>query len=1377
MASTNGNPFYTVRSMNGINQISVINENITDLEQKLTNVSYNDLTNTTIILDNTQLFDVSLNNLVVNGTLTTSSGQSFLTPNSNATITGNWGFNNTIKINSNNLTLSSNGVMSFINDGSSAQVVDTVHNQSIAGYKTFTGTLDSDILITNSLTFPDGSTQTSANYLTPIQVNSTDRITATNSMETDIMTCNELYCDTISIASKIVEENDTGSTPKSFIYDANTMCHKDAVVNNTPLVVQVGHRVKSNGIGLVPFGDNGVTIATINSTNRSMTFSAGGFSLTIPPAANTNTLVAITGTSTFTSYNSLAGYTNFGIRGTGTSSNQPFVNSLTGLYSASTPTASLTYSPATKGGYINSNGRLISLDTYTNQNFISLTGVSNPTYTPSSFGTNEFNLLSRSTITPTANTGTFLAVPLSSTSLAYVTFGGANTDFITQLNNIVAGTKSTNNVTNGVLTLTISHTAATPTTTTRSGYVSGGTLKLESNPILATSLYVEGTASNGIPLLINSYITSVPTAPSSQYGIKQGTGSATLTNTTAVANIIGYIRFFSSRYWFISNSQPTTTHFLEGTGAPQATRMATPTAPYLGQTKIMELSNINPYTITATSAPFSPAGMVVSTTQVKLTSNPALTASYIFENASSFNSLIPNGTQIVSYNSTDQLITTTGLTAQTAVSTTLKGYMRTSTLLEIRGLGNSTPRINYFFTGSGIGANKNYVSVASSVTPYTLGASANTSTIATGAGLAGYTKFVNGTSFHLMLNDPEPFKTIDYFVNGGTLPENTGLSNNVTTVNNSIIVLADYTTYTTANVTVREPTIAVNATGYKAYPVGFNTYYVLENITLGATNYIEATRIDGTTGFASGLNGLIQRGTPNANNLFTTTIVGDTTITATTGIIFGGAVGGFYFSSKAVDNSVEDFIVNATNAPQTSVIYNSTTFDKGSQTSSKLLYRTAPVSSTPVVNANANVSYYIRSNSTLVSGFYDTEIFCKTATRITTLAFNQFFINSVTSSTFNNSVLNGTYINSFTQQATLGGFKVTLRGKDAATATANKASDTGIVQISTLVYRINTLGVYVPAVNDFIRVGSSTNINYITAVSFVVGTSYDITLAYTEGLAGVAVSFILTAPVTNTATLLQSSSFSGYEAQNLVVYTAGDVFTYYPSNLIYSMYSPLVFNFYNGVYSAITPQTYTIKTPITYAYRTPLTITDYGRTTFSFYNTETVTFFTFFDIFLPPNQAATTLVSIDAIQTLTNKTLTSPTINLITLQSSTTQSSTQLGYIFTSTLATGAIANNAVIGQYTNAPIGIWLVSFNFQVQSSPYTAGTFVFPNFSSQNFRFPFNSVGLSGTFVASGNFVYKNTAITTLGIQVFASVGGTITLLTGAPEGSFLTFTRIA
>lgn len=1363
MSSTSGTPYYTSRSMNGINQISVINQNITDLENKTQDITYNDLTDTTTIVNNTQFYNTTINN-------------SLTATNVNLT---------NLRLTDNSIDMSNNGTYTFIDDGLSAQVVDTIHNQTIAGAKNFTGSVDIGTLIIDSITYPDGSTQTSANFLTPIQVNATDRITATNSMETDVLTCNELYCNTISIADKIIEENDTGNTPKSFIYNSTTMCHKDPIVNNTPLVVAVGNYVKSNGIGLQPFGDTGVTIATIDSVNRLMTFSAGGFSLTTPPAANVNSLIAITSTSTFTSYNSLIGYIDFGIRGTGTSSNQPFVNSLTGSFNASTPTASLTYSPVTKAGYINPSNRLVSLDSFPSQNFISMSGTSNPTYVPSSFGTNEFNLLSRTTITPNTITGSFSAVALTSTSLAYNTFGGNNNDFITQDNQISAGTKTTNNTADGILTLSLSHSTPIPVVTFCEGYVSGLTLKLESSTPFPLGRYVYGSATNGIPTNINSFITAVPIAPSSQYTLKRGAGSAVLTNTTATTGILGYVRSASSKFWFISSTAQTASHFIEGGGIPQATRMITPTAPFTGQSNIMELSQINNYTISVTTPLATAVGMVSSTSIVKLTSNPSLVGSIVYENNTSPNSLIPNGTTITSYNGTNQEVTSSGLTAQTASFTNLLGYMVNTTQLQVRGLGNSTARQNWFFTGSGIGTTKNYVSAAASVAPFTL-ASTNTATTASFTGLAGYTKSNGATnSFQLVVANPAPLQTTQYLVNSTALPEQTGLS--LTTPagsNNGIVVSADYSNYNiTANLTTREPTGVSLFPGYRAYPVSTNTYYVLETITLGATNYIEATKLNGGNGFAANL---IQRGT-FASNLYTipSGTLGTTLVTTTTGAIFNGGASGWYFCSNSDDNKVFNFLVATTIAPASSVIYNSDLFDKGSGNISRLDFRTAPVASTPVVNSSIVTRWYIRSNSVSAGGsLYDTEVYFFTATRITTLAVNQFFINSVTTTSFNNSGLNGAYISSFTQEATLGGFKANLRGKNILNATPQKGGDLGIFQISTLVYRIDTLGLYVPAINDFIRIANRTNVNYITAVSSLGSNLYDLTLAYTEGVLGSGFTYVITAPVTLTASLLQSSSVTANEAQYLVVYTAGSTYSLYPSTNQYTAFSPINFNFYNQTNTSLVPRSYTIQSQTTYNYITPLSITDYGRTTFSFYNTETITYFTFFDINLPPNQANTTLVSVDAIQTLTNK-----TFDRIGLETITTQTSTQLGWRVSNILPPTALAAlttwvaPASGNTITLVSQGIYLLSYSFSTRSAitilmgclsesstppagaPQTSDAVVL--------AFSGSTTGSANWVTCSNTIVYANTTANRV-IYLYWSTTAAVTIKT---NGNYFQAVRIA
>jgi hypothetical protein len=1291
MSSTSGTSYYTSRTMNGINQISVINENITDLENKTQDITYNDLTDTTTIVNNTQFY-----NTTINTSLTASN----------------------VKLTDNSIDMSNNGTYTFIDDGLSAQVVDTIHNQTIGGSKTFTGSVDIDTLIINSTTYPDGSTQTSANYLTPIQVNATDRITATNSMETNQLTAVDIYCETINITDKIIDANDTGTTPKSFIYNATTMAYKDPIVNNTPLVVAVGDRVKSNGIGLQPFGDAGLQIASINTTNRIITFNpAGNFSLTNPSAALVNNLCAITSTSTFTSYIASGGYVNYGIRGTGTSNNQPFLNAIVSPYNYNTPTASLTYTPdTTKTGYINSSFRLVSLNSYTNQNFISMTGTSNPAYISATFGTNDYTISSQNTITPNTITGTFLAVPITPTLLTYPTFGGANTDFITQLNNITAGTKSTNNTGTGILTLSLSHSPPLTTLTIVSGYVSSNSLKLET--ITALNQYVTGTGvvSNGIPSNINSFISAVPTAPSSQYTIRSGTGTLSATNTNSSV-IEGYTRFTSPNYFFISTTQLIDNYFIQATGIPQATRTRDPIAPYVSQSKIMRLTQLNGYVPTATATSFVFTGIVANATQIKITSAPlGFSSGFMLENATtiptSFNSLIPNGTKNTAWDSTNQIITCSGLTASTASLTNLKGYMRTTTLLEVRGLGNATARLNWFFTGSGIGANKNYVSAASSQSPYTL-ASTNTATTPTATGVAGFTKFRDATSFLLVLDNPTPFKFDNYLISSTALPENTGLSaglNNAVS-SNDIIVNADFSNYNlVANLTIREPTIAANPLGYKAYPTtnpSFNTYYCLQTITLGATNYINATKLDGISpGFARDLD---LRGTPNANNLFTTSsVLGTPTITTGfVGAIFNGGASGYYFCSTNFANLIDNFIVGTTIAPDTRVIYNTDIFDKGSLTISKLDFRVAPTASTPVVNSSIVTSWYIRSASVAVGGgIFDTELYLRSATsRITTLANNQFFINSVTATTFNNLSLNGAYITSFTQEPTLNCFKATFRGKANILPTGQKGGDLGIFQISTLVYRIDTLGLYVPAVNDFIRIATRTNVNNIRAVSSLGSNLYDLTLEYTEGALGSGFSYVITSPVTTTASLLQTTAITAYEAHNLVVYTAGSTYSYYPETNLYSAFSPMTINVYDGIAGtplAIQPINYTIQTPFTYNYITPLSITDYGRTTLSFYNTETITFFTFFDINLPPNQANTTLVSVDAIQTLTNK-----TFDRIGLQTITNQTSTQLGYTIRNTLTatTLATANTWLeppgnTGRITLASQGVYLLSYSFSTRT-----------------------------------------------------------------------------
>ena len=433
--------------------------------------------------------------------------------------------------------------------------------------------------------------------------------------------------------------------------------------------------------------------------------------------------------------------------------------------------------------------------------------------------------------------------------------------------------------------------------------------------------------------------------------------------------------------------------------------------------------------------------------------------------------------------------------------------------------------------------------------------------------------------------------------------------------------------------------------------------------------------------------------------------LGTTTITTGFfGAVFNGGGSGWYFCSTSPTNLIQNFIVGTTVAPQTSVIYNSDTFDKGSLTMSRLDFRTAPVSQ-PVGNTSLVTRWYIRSNSVNVGGgFFETEVYFHTAARVTTLANNQFFVNSVTATSFNNSGLNGAYITSFTQEATLGGFKATFRGKSILNATTPRGGDLGIFQISTLVYRIDTstTGSYTPVVNDFIRIASRTNVNYITAVSSLGSNLYDLTLAYTEGALGSGFTYVITAPVTTTASLLQATAITGHLAQTLIIYTAGTTYSFYPTTNQYTAFSPINFNFYNQTNTSLLPRSYTIQSATTYNYITPLSITDYGRTTINFYNTQTITYFIFYDVLLPPNQANTTLVSVDAIQTLTNK-----TFDRIGLQTVTTQTSTELGYRVSNILPPTALAAlttwvaPASGNSITLPSQGIYLLTYSFSTRSA----------------------------------------------------------------------------
>jgi len=984
----------------------------------------------------------------------------------------------------------------------------------------------------------------SLNTLNAITVNTTtvnsNNITNTNVITTDSLIATNIFADNFNINDGIVASNTTGTAPGAFVYNINTVCHKDAIINAPSQTVIAGDLVRPNSIGLIPSGDNGLAINVLNSTNRTITFTPdGSFNLTTPAPINSLSCGFALG-NTIVSYESLTPYLNKGIRGTGTSANQPFITTVTGDYVANTPTFSLSMANLLiKSGYIDLSNHIVSLDPFPIGNYVNMVGLNNPTFISGNVLTNQYSITSRNAITPTTEV-TFNAVPLNSTTLiSIVNWGGSNNfSFVTQKFGINPGTRVTNNSAFFNLTLSTAHTPPTIPTIDLSGYVSGSTLKIESNPILPLNRRVVGlgTGVNGIPADTNSFIETTPGTPSSTYVVRNGSSLLTPTNT-ASSTATGFIKSALGSSWLVSTVQQTNDIFVAQTGIPEATRLKDPTGFFAGQSKIMQLNQINGYTISATStAAFTAIGMVSSATEIKLTSNPAVTTQLI-ENTTTPNQFVSNGTQVSAYNGTNQLITSSGLTAQTATSTTIKGYMRTTTLFEGRGLGNSTARLNWFISGTNIGANKNYVSAASSASPFTLGASTNTATTPTGTGLAGFTKFRNSSSYYLVLDNPSPFKFNDYLISSTALPENTGLSDGLydAVSSNDIIVNGDYSTYTSSSVTVREPTILVQ--GYRAYPVSVNTYYVLETITLGATAYINTTKLDGISpGFARDLD---LRGTFLSNLYTTSSTLGSTTVTTGfLGAIFNGGASGYYFCSNNSTNLIQNFIV-ATLAPAASVIYNSDLFDKGSLTCSKLEFRTAPTATTPVTGTSITTSWYIRSNSTDVGGgFFETELYMRTGARITSFGPHH-FINSVTATTFNNSGLNGAYITAYTQEATLNCIKATFRGKTNMTATTQKGGDLGIFQISTLVYRIDTLGLYVPAVNDFIRIVTRTNVNNIRAVTSLGSNLYDLTLEYSEGGLGSGFSYVITSPVTATASLLPAASITGHLSEYLVAYTPG----------------------------------------------------------------------------------------------------------------------------------------------------------------------------------------------------------------------------------------------
>lgn len=1268
--------------------------------------------------------------------------------------------------------------MSWLSDPSANRYIQTYFKNFIDLSGNLTVRNGNINLINGSL---NGSSITgldlSVNILNAVTVNSTtvntdtvnsDNITNTNVITTDSLIATNIFADNFNINDGIVASNTTGTAPASFVYNGNTVCHKDAIINAPSQTVISGDLVRPNSIGLIPSGDNGLAINVLNSTNRSITFTPdGSFNLTSPASIGSLSCGFALG-NTIVSYESLTPYLNKGIRGAGTSANQPFITTVTGDYVANTPTFSLSMANLLiKSGYIDLSNHIVSLDPFPIGNYVNMVGLNNPTFVSGNVLTNQYDITSRNAITPTTEV-TFSAVPLNSTTLvSIVNWGGSNNfSFVTQKHGIIPSTRVTNNSAFFNLTLSTAHTPPAIPTVDLSGYVVSTNLIIESNPILSLNRRVVGlgTGINGIPENTNSYIETTAGTPNSNYIVRNGSALLTPTNT-ANSTASGFVKSVFGSSWLVSTAQQTNNDFVANTGIPQATRLKDPTGFFAGQSKIMQLHQINGYTISATSTPlFTAIGMVSSATEIKLTTNPAVT-NQLIENTTTPNQFVPNGTQVSAYNGTNQLITSSGLTAQTATSTTIKGYMRTSTLFEGRGLGSSTARLNWFISGTGIGANKNYVSVASSQTPFTLGASTNTATTPTGT-VAGFTKFRNLNSFFLVVDNSSPFKFNDYLISSTSLAENTGLSDglNDPVSSNDIIVIADNATYpnSSGNLTNREPPII--SQGYRAYPVSVNTYYVLETITLPASSYINSTKLDTVSpGFARDLD---LRGT-FASNLYTTSsTLGSTTVTTGfLGAIFNGGASGYYFCSNNSTNLIQNFIV-ATLAPAASVIYNSDLFDKGSLTCSKLEFRTAPTATTPVTGTSITTSWYIRSNSTDVGGgFFETELYMRTGSRITSFG-PHFFINSVTATTFNNSGLNGSYIVAYTQEATLNCIKATFRGKTNMTATTQKGGDLGIFQISTLVYRIDTLGLYVPAVNDFIRIVTRTNVNTIRAVTSLGSNLYDITLEYTEGALGSGFSYVITSPVSNTASLLPSASVTGHLSEYLVAYSVGSTFSYYPSNVNYSIFSPINMSFYAPVtYSTFTPQLYSVQTPFVYSFVQPISISDFNKTTISFYNTENISFYEYYNVTLPPS--ACELVGDVCTQTLTNKTLTNPILTSPTINTSLTLFGNNFAYVPWTKIAakTGTAAGDAlsVAIKSTSAtdPTGPASPAADYRLRYYYSVVGKTMYLNFLYQS--------SVAGGAGGAGYYKYKLPAGFTFPSWLVSAQTGAISYLSGTRLGS--------
>ena len=1070
------------------------------------------------------------------------------------------------------------------------------------------------------------------------------------------LSADEIYSNKLSLTGNISSIINTGVTPKSFVYNSNTMCFKDAIIPNSPNDISNGNLVRFNSIGLIPHGDQGITVTNIDRTNRTMTFSSGNFISPVTTKVFDSSLCAIISGNSFISYTSLSSYVNYGIKGPDTSSNQPFIQSLSGSYIAITPTQSLTTRITSgKKGYID-NDKLISAFPFSINKFISMTGLTHPSYISGQVSgvSNEYIITSRGTITNTPQRS-FFAVPITqqlgelSTLLIY-DVSGTPLDmfsFITPLNNIKSGTVITTTNATGSTTLSIGYTPPTITTIDVSGYVSSNTLKLETYIPIDPRKRVVGSGEliNGIPVYINSFISSTPTGQSSTYTIKSGTGNLIAGNTTSITTT-GYVRSFSNEYWFVSDTSLNNNHFIDGSGIPQATRLNNPSGLFSGQQKIMRLSHLNGNTISQIDPSFSSFGYITDISNIRITGNATLNNTFLIDNSTNFTNQIPIASKISTWNSTNQIINVSNATlTPTDSSGTYQGFMGNAISLEVRGLGNSINRKNFFFTGTGMPANKNYVTNDAFSSPFTIAGTGGSATVATD--ISGFTRDASGDKIQLVVANRNVFST-SRLIKGGQLPTNdVGLVSDASGLSgNAVQITADFS-YNSSHETPRFPLKTASPNSFKAYSISATAYYILGNTVVNNAHYIESFKEDGSAGFAGNLN---LKGTGGTTGAFTGSSrlgISSSQINQVGATFLSISPNFYYFCSKGTNNLQNKFISTAAAQPalQSSVIYNTTTFDKGSNNISQLNYNVTPTQgSTPVTNANRALSYIVKSST---DASQNTKIWSRSVTRITGLAVDQFFIHD---SSLNTSPLNGTYIVSFTQPATLLGFSATLRGN-------TNVSATNLLGTSNFTFSgpPNTIfscscESFTPQINDFCDINDSTDIslNYITAVTNNNSPlrNFQITLAYSRSFISGTNSVKFIRPISTTASILiPTTTFTAYDADDLVIYTPSSGalanFKYYtPVN--YTMYTPIQINFYNQQYNIRTPQLYTIQTALEYKNVPSLDITDYSSTTISLYSTQDITFYKSYDITLAPT--ASILVGDTTTQTLTNKTLVNPYI-------------------------------------------------------------------------------------------------------------------------------------